>query len=95
MPLHDSDARGPYAALSDSKQRPHFQIGDLLGIEDFDLYAYIFQIARTLGEFDGAQHVGWLIDEIAGDYDSVGDRFIADKRRARFFWTGAVDDELI
>ena len=53
------------------------------------------QVAMALGEFDGPQHVGWLIDEIAGDYDAVGDRFIAGKRRAYFFWIGAVDDELL
>ena len=94
MPLHDDDARGPLAALPDGQQRAHLQGLELVLVEHLDLEAGAGEIAHALGELDRTQHVGRLVDEVAGEEHALGHRLARGEGLGGGVGLGAQDDEL-
>ena len=71
VPLHDRQARRPAGALRDAEQRAHAELAHLLLAEDLDLDAELLQRLGALGELLRPEHVGRLVDEIAGQDDAL------------------------
>ena len=67
---------------------PIFERAQLVLVEHLDLEAGAGQLAHALGELDGAQHVGRLVDEVAGEEHALGQRLAGRERpwRRRPAW---------
>ncbi len=71
VPDHDRKPRRPRASLPDAEKRAHAELFHVFDVEDFDLDTEFLQRFRLFGEFDGAEDIGRLVDEIAGEVDAV------------------------
>ena len=75
VPLHHDHARGALAALPHRQQRAHLQGSRAAPRRASRPRAPArARLAHALGELDRAQHVGRLVDEIAGEEHAVGHR---------------------
>ena len=72
---------------------PIFRARMLLLVEHLDLEAGTGKIAHALGELDGAQHVGRLVDEVARQEHALGQRLAGAKGLGGGVRLGAVDGE--
>ena len=72
---------------------PIFSSAELVLVEHLDLQAGGGQLAHAVGELDGAQHVGRLVDEVAGEEDAFGQRLARLEQLGRGIGLGALDDE--
>jgi hypothetical protein len=59
--------------LADSEQRAHAELGHRLYVEHLDIDADPLQLTGAAREFNRKQHVRRLVDEVAGDDDTVND----------------------
>ena len=66
LPFHDGDARLVLRAHRHAKQRSHAELLHLRRRQDGNLEAELRQRPHALGEGHRVQHVGRLVDEIAG-----------------------------
>ena len=75
-PFHCMTTRrgGARRALRDAEQRAHAELLHLLLGQDLDLDAELLELLGAGGEFDRAEHIGRLVDEVARQHDAVGHR---------------------
>ena len=85
---------GRVAPLPDAQKRAHAELFHVLDVENFDVNAELFERFCLLREFDGPQNVGWLVDQIAGNVDAVGDGLQRLKCSLGLVGMGDVDDQL-
>ena len=72
LPLHDRDVTGLFAALPHGEQRLHAELLQGFRSEHLDLHAELGELFGARGELGGPEHVGGLVDEIAGERHALG-----------------------
>ena len=78
----------------DAEQRIHAELAHGGDVEHLDRHAELFQVAGTAGEFFRKEHVGRLVDEIAGEHHAVRDRLARYVGLLRRGHTGDRDGDL-
>ncbi len=68
---------------------------ELLLVQHLDREVRACETPQALGELHGAQHVGGLVDEVAGEEDAVSHGLADGERLGSRFRVGAVDEELL
>ncbi len=77
VPAHHRDPALPGGSLVDAEQGGHAEFPHGLLVEHLDGDAELLELGRPTSEFDGKQHVGRLVDQIAGQGHAVGNRLPA------------------
>ena len=72
-PAHDDDARRPGRALRNADERAHLEAANRPLVEHLHRDAVLGELLEAVGELDGAEDIGRLVDEIAGEIDAFGD----------------------
>src|SRR5689334_20257149 len=73
VPAHDHGAARPRRTLADTEQRAHAELGHGLDVEHLDLDAELLELAGAAGELLRIEYVRRLVDEFAGDDDTIDD----------------------
>ena len=74
VPAHDDDAAVLARSLPDAEQRVHAEFLHRRHVEHLDRDAELLEHGRPAGEFLREEHVGRLVDQVAGHDHAVGDR---------------------
>ena len=73
VPPHGDEAAVARRSAAHAEQRVHAELRHRLLVERLDLDAELLQRFGSIGELDRKQHVRRLVDQIAGEFDALGD----------------------
>src|SRR6266851_1420548 len=77
LPAHHHHATVVRGTLADAEQRVHAELRHRADVEHLDGDAEPLEGAGPAGELGRKEHVGRLVDEVAGKHDPVGHRLLA------------------